>query len=66
MVWTDRAAVDPCRRPRRGQQGRGRLVFAPLQVDPRFDQVGEDHSHPVRHGVVFGGSLGGAVQRRAG
>jgi hypothetical protein len=62
----DRAAVDPCRRPRCGQQGRGRLVFAPLQVDPRLEQAGEDQSHPVRHGMVFRGSLDSAVRRGAG
>ncbi len=61
-----RAAVDPCRRPRCGQHGRGGLVFAPLQVDARSGQVGDDLSHPVRHGAVFGGSPGSAVQRRVG
>ena len=42
----DRAAVDPCRVPRCGQQGRGGLVFAPLQVDPRRGQVGEASPNP--------------------
>ena len=66
MVWmTGRPLIRAAVRAG-GQQGRGGLVFAALQVDSRFDQVGEDQSHPVRHGAVFRGSSAEPVQRRSG